>query len=64
MDKVIELQKTVLAQASEDAMEVNTMGGRVHFCSGETAHATPHGQIAFFVEFLSTVSLFDRWVDA
>ena len=38
-------RKTALAQASEDAMVVATMGGRVHVRWDETAQATPHGQI-------------------
>ena len=27
----------------------------------ETAHATPHGQMAFFIEFLTVSRLFDQW---
>ncbi|MGL6108920.1 MAG: IS1380 family transposase [Rubrivivax sp.] len=64
MGEVIEQKKTVLAQASEDAMVVDTMGGRMHVRWDESAQATPHGQIAFFAEFLATAGLFDRWVDA
>ena len=64
MGEVIEQHKTVLAQASEDAMVVDTMGGRMHVRWDETAQATPHGQIAFFAEFLATAGVFDRWVDA
>ena len=45
MGEVIEQQKTVLARASEDAMVVDTMGGRMHVRWDETAQATPHGQI-------------------
>lgn len=56
-----EQKKTVLAQASEDAMVVDTMGGRVHVRWDETAQATPHGQIVFFAEFLATWS--DRPAD-
>jgi Transposase DDE domain group 1 len=55
-------KKAVLAQASEDAMAVDTMGGRVHVRWDETAQATPHGQIVFFAEFLATAGVFDRWV--
>ena len=64
MGEDIEQKKTVLAQASEDAMVVDTMGGRMHVRWDETAQATPHGQIAFFAEFLATTGVFDRWVDA
>ena len=63
MAEVIEQKKTVLAQASEDAMVVDTMGGRMHVRWDETVQATPHGQIAFFAEFLATAGVFDRWVD-
>ena len=59
-----ELKKTVLAQASEEAMVVDTMGGRMHVRWDESAQATPHGQIVFFAEFLATAGVFDRWVDA
>jgi len=64
MGEFIEHRKTVLAQASEDAMVVDTMGGRMHVRWDESAQATPHGQIAFFAEFLATAGVFDRWVDA
>ena len=60
----IEQKKTVLAQASEDAMVVDTMGGRMHVRWDESSQATPHGQIAFFAEFLATAGVFDHWVDA
>ena len=64
MGEFIEQKKTVLAQASEDAMVVDTMGGRMHVRWDESAQATPHGQIAFFAEFLATAGVFERWVDA
>ncbi len=59
-----EPKKTALAQASEDAMVVDTMGGRMHVRWDESAQATPHGQIVFFAEFLATAGVFDRWVQA
>ena len=55
--------KTALAQASEEAMVVQTMGGRMHVRWDETARATPHGQLVFFAEFLATAGVFDRWVE-
>jgi hypothetical protein len=55
--------KTVLAKASEEAMVVQTMGGRMHVRWDETARATPHGQLVFFAEFLATAGVFERWVD-
>jgi hypothetical protein len=62
MSEAKEPKKSTLAQASEDAMVVDTMGGRVHVRWDETAQATPHGQIVFFAEFLATAGVFDRWV--
>ena len=62
MREAKEPKKTVLARAGEDAMVVDTMGGRVHVRWDETAQATPHGQIVFFAEFLATAGVFDRWV--
>jgi hypothetical protein len=64
MDEADEPKKTALAQASEDVMVADTMGGRMHVRWDETAHATPHGQIVFFAEFLATAGVFDRWVQA
>ena len=64
MGEADEPKKSVLAQASEDAMVADTMGGRMHVRWDETAQATPHGQIVFFAEFLSTAGVFDRWVQA
>ena len=55
--------KTALAKASEQALVVQTMGGRVHVRWDETARATPHGQLVFFAEFLATVGVFERWVE-
>ena len=54
-------KKTALAQASEDAMVVGTMGGRMRVRWDGSAQATPHGQIVFFAEFLATAGVFDRW---
>jgi hypothetical protein len=62
MGEADEPKKTALAQASEDVMVADTMGGRMYVRWDETAHATPHGQIVFFAEFLATAGVFDRWV--
>ena len=59
-----EPKKTVLAQAGEDAMVVDTLGGRMHVRWDDKAQATPHGQIVFFAEFLAAAGVFDRWVQA
>jgi len=44
MSEADDAKKTALAQAGEEAMVVDTMGGRVHVRWDETAQATPHGQ--------------------
>ena len=62
MDEADKPKKTALAQASQDAIVVDPMGGRVHVRWDETAQATPQGQIVFFAEFLATAGVFDRWV--
>jgi Transposase DDE domain group 1 len=62
MSEADEPKKSALARASEDAVVVDTMGGRMHVRWDETAQATPHGQIVFFAEFLATAGVFDRWV--
>ena len=63
MGELNKLKKSVLAQASQDAMLAQTMSGRMHVRWDETAQATPHGQVVFFAEFLATAEVFDRRVD-
>jgi hypothetical protein len=63
MGKTREPKKTEVAQAVGETLVVQTMGGRMHVRWDETAQATPHGQVVFFVEFLATAGVFDRWVD-
>ena len=63
MGEANEAKKTALAQASEDVMVAQTMGGRMHVRWDETAQATPHGQLVFFAEFLATAGVFERWVE-
>ena len=45
-------------------MVAETMGGRMYVRHDQTGQATPHGQVAFFAEFLATAGVFDRWVQA
>jgi hypothetical protein len=42
---------------------VDTYGGRVHIRWDESGSLTPNGQLPFFIEFLKTGGVFDRWVD-
>lgn len=58
----MEAKKTELALAGEEAMVVQTLGGRMHVRWDESASATPHGQLVFFAEFLATAGVFERWV--
>jgi hypothetical protein len=62
MGEIIKCVKTALAQASEEYVAVQTMGGRMHVRWDHVAQATPHGQIVYFAEFLVTVGIFDNWV--
>jgi hypothetical protein len=55
-------KKTALAQASQECVAVQTMGGRMHVRWDQTAQATPHGQIVYFAEFLATAGIFENWV--
>ena len=41
---------------------VNTLGGCMHTRWDEDATATPHGQLAFFTEFLAATGVLKRWV--
>jgi hypothetical protein len=52
-------KKTALAQASQESVAVQTMGGRMHVRWDPTAQATPHGQIVYFAELLATAGIFD-----
>lgn len=57
-------QRAELAKrAVVEAVGLETAGGRLQVHWDETAQATPHGQMAFFIEFLTLSGLFDRWVE-
>jgi hypothetical protein len=45
-----------------EALGLETAGGRLQVRWDSTAQATPHGQMAFFIEFLTVARLFDDWV--
>ena len=62
MGERMEPKKSELALAGQEAMVVQTLGGRMHVRWDETASATPHGQLVFFAEFLATAGVFERWV--
>jgi hypothetical protein len=52
-----------VAASDDEAMAVDTLGGRMHVRWDEKATATPNGQLVFFAEFLATAGVFDRWVE-
>ena len=62
--RILGPKKTTLARASDDALVVDTLGARIHMRWDGMVQATPHGQIVFFAEFLASVDVFDRWVQA
>jgi Transposase DDE domain group 1 len=64
MSEVVKRKKTAVAQAGEEFVAVQTMGGRMHVRWDETAQATPHGQIVYFAQFLATAGIFGQWVDS
>lgn len=51
------------AVGGDEAMVVDTLGGRMHVRWDQGAAATPNGQLVFFAEFLATAGVFDRWVE-
>ena len=51
-------------EQGEEAQVVDTLGGRMHVRWDRGAAATPHGQLAFFAEFLATTGVFEHWVSA
>ena len=60
-------QKRALAKPSDgidQSRVVDTLGGRMHVRWDEASAATPHGQLAFFAEFLATTGVFERWVSS
>lgn len=56
------IKKTALAQASEEFVAIQTLGGRMHVRWDDGAQATPHGQIVYFAEIFATAGIFDNWV--
>ena len=54
--------QTTLIARELNRVAVDTHGGRVHIEWDQSAAVTPYGQLAFFIEFLKTTSLFDDWV--
>ena len=45
-----------------EAMVLDTMGGKLHVKFDHTGSATMLGQLPFFIEFLQTSGLYERWI--
>lgn len=56
-----EFSKSKIVQ-SLDKIAVDTYGGRVYLEWDHETLVTPHGQLAFFIEFLKQTELFEHWV--
>lgn len=56
-------RKRNLALAAQEAMPVDTLGGRMLVRWDEGAQATPNGQLVFFTEFLAATRVFENWVE-
>jgi hypothetical protein len=41
---------------------LDTLGGRMHVRWDDSASATPHGQLAYFAQYLNATGVFERWV--
>lgn len=51
-------------EQADEALRVDTPGGRFQVRWDESGSATALGQLAFFAEFLEVSGLFERWVDS
>jgi hypothetical protein len=56
-------RKAPLAQ-TDQAQSVDTLGGRLQVRWDTTATATPHGQLAYFAQYLQATQVFERWVQS
>ena len=50
------------AVADETALVLDTFGGKLHVKFDHATSVTMLGQLPFFVEFLQTSGLYDRWI--
>ena len=55
-------RQDLVKQEMVEALGLETAGGRLQVRWDSSAQATPHGQMAFFIEFLTVSQLFDEWV--
>ena len=52
-----------VALATQAAMAVDALGGRMHERWDEGARSHSQRRVAVFAEFLATAGIFDRWVE-
>ncbi len=55
-------RKSATEIAKSDLIPVDTFGGKVQVRWDKNASLTPMGQLSFFIEYLKTSGLFNRWV--
>lgn len=48
----------------QEAMVVDTPGGRIHVQWDHEASATPNAQLTFFAEFLAATGVYEAWVNS
>ena len=58
----VKRRQLVVRQQVVEALGLETASGRLKVRWDENAQATAHGQMAFFIEFLTLTGLFDQWV--
>ncbi|MDP3924501.1 MAG: transposase [Hydrogenophaga sp.] len=49
---------------AQEAMVVDTPGGRIHVQWDHEASATPNAQLTFFAEFLAATGVYETWVNS
>ena len=57
------VERVVGAEVGQAADVVDTLGGRMHVRWDANASATPHGQLAYFAQYLQATQVFERWVN-
>ena len=56
-------RQVALQKQAQEAMTVDTPGGRIHVQWDHAASATPNAQLTFFAEFLAATGVYDTWVN-
>lgn len=56
-------RQLALQKQAQEAMVVDTPGGRIRVQWDHAASATPNAQLTFFAEFLAATGVYDTWVN-